>query len=478
MAKVQEPTKLLETLNTLNIDESQNLSAALFDENGVNESASEPLINLMRLLPEDEKNELKAGNFESKIDALIEKIDNEINHKIDQVRQNESFKTLEGRYLGLQTVFDHWKDCGLQKNFYINVLSAKDEEIIEDLDGAPDKESTHLYQCYWNQGLGILGGRPYIALFYDYDFNPADDKDTKMLNGLAALGEHAYMPIIGSLSPALFVGVSDIFQFSSLNVSSLNNIYKDAARKGYRDMRSSERARFLALTSPRVFSRKPHPQETLLADQQGRIISLPTSSGVYPLAVQLMTSLQLSNGNWPHNITTSGGISVKKFNPVPLLTDGMQHYDAGPAQISFPHEICEALAAMGITPLQNHIQGDGLFVPFFPALYQAKDGSDTVQEDMTSTLIVSRIAQELMIRARNWIGSAKDGNTLKTEIEAILGKYRTDKPEFSHERPLKSESTVEVTGTAGAYQLLFHLIPHAKLKSIAFYFKLESQASS
>jgi len=473
MVKVLEPTKVLNTLNTLNIDESQGLSAALFDENGFNEQACESLINLMSLLPDDE-NELKSANFESKIDALIDKIDDEISHKIDQVRQNETFKTLEGQYLGLQTVFEHWKDCGLQKNFSIDVLSAKEQEIIEDLDGAPDKESTHLYQCYWNRGLGILGGHPYVALFCDYDFDLVNDKDDKMLNGLATLGEHAYMPIIGGLSPTMF-NVTDIYQFSSLNVNGLNNIYEDSARKGYRDMRLSERARFLALTGPRVFSRKPHPQEMLSADEQGRIISLPTSSGVYPLAAQLMTSLKISNGNWPHNMTTSGGISVKKFNPVPLLADGMQHYDAGPAQVSFPHEICEALATMGITPLQNHIRGGGLFVPFFPSLYKVGDGSDTVQEDMSSTLIVSRVAHELMIRARNWIGSAKNGDALKNEIEGILGHYRTDNPQFSDSRPLKSESTVDVAGTAGAYQLVFHLIPHSKLKSIAFDFKLESQ---
>ena len=466
------PEQLLNTLNTLTIDESQASSTELFDDNGFDEQACDPLIRLMSLLPDDE-NELNVGNFESKIDALIDKIDSEINHKIDQVRQNESFKTLEGRYLGLQTVFEHWKDCGLQNNFSIDVLSAKPEEIIADLDGAPDKKSTHLYQCYWNRGLGILGERPYVALFCDYDFNLSDDQDAKMLNGLAALGEHAYMPIISGLSPKLF-GVDDIFQFSTLNVNQLNDIYADGKRKGYRDMRLSERARFLALTGPRVFSRKPHPQETVLADEQGRIISLPTSSGVYPLAIQLITSLHSSKGNWPHNITTSGGLSVKQFNPVPLLTDGMQHYDAGPAQVSFPHEICEALAAMGITPLQNHIQGGGLFVPFFPALYQVMKGGDTVQEDMTSTFIVSRIAHELMIRARDWIGSAINGEALKKEIEVILGKYRTDDPQHSDKRPLKPESTVEVTGIAGAYQLVFHLSPHSKLKSIAFYFKLES----
>jgi type VI secretion system protein ImpC len=447
------------------------------DEEGYDKEACNPLTSLMGALKDTDKNNLNVGNFEHNIDALIEMIDTEISNSISVVRENESFKTLEGRYLGLQKVFEHWKDCGLQQNFYMDVLSAKDEEITADLDGAEDKESTHLYQCYWNKGLGILGGRPYVALFCDYEFNLVDDKYEKILNGLAELGEHAYMPIIGGMSPSMF-GVTDVFQFSALNVNALDNIYNDSARKAYRDLRQSERSRFVALVGPRVFSRKPLSQETLSSDEEGRIISLPSSSGVFPIAAQLISSLNISEGDWPHNITTSGGVSVKKFNPLPLLKDGMKRYESGPAQISLPHEICEILANMGITPLQNHIQGEGLFIPFFPSLYKVEDGGNTIQEDMASTFIVSRVAHELMIRARNWIGSSKDGRALKKEIDLIIGNYRTEDADLYHAKPLKEQSTVEVIGEAGSYKLEFHLIPHSKLKSIAFDFKLESQPNS
>ena len=134
----------------------------------------------------------------SRVDHLIVGIDRQLGQLMDEILHTPQLQQLEATWRSLKLLVDR---TDFRENIRILVLSATQQELLEEFDQAAEPTKSAIYQHLYASGYGQFGGEPIAAVIGDYAFSPSAP-DIRLLHHLSAVGAMAHAPFLSSVAPA------------------------------------------------------------------------------------------------------------------------------------------------------------------------------------------------------------------------------------------------------------------------------------
>ncbi|ERR1019366_3083453 len=416
-------------------------------------------------------------------DSLIADIDAKISQQLDTILHHRDLQKLESAWRGLKFAVDR---TDFRENIKFEVLNVSKQDLATDFEDAPEITKSGLYKVAYTAEYGTLGGKPYGAIFSNYEFGPSP-QDIALLQSVAAVGAMSHAPFFGAAGPQFF-GNKD---YSKLpNLPDLHATFEGPLYTKWRAFRESEDARYVGLVMPRFLARLPYGNKTTPAktfnyeeDVVGAHDRYLWSNASYAFATRLTESF--AKYRWcPNIIGPQAGGTVENL---PL-----HQYEAmGELQTKCPTEVQISdrrefeLSEEGFIPLTFRKESDNAC--FFSAsscqkpktFGQSAEGKDAELNYRLGTqlpymFVACRLAHYIKVLQREQIGTWKERLDLENELNKWIGQYISAQDGVSAmvrgKKPLRDAkiSVSEVPGNAGWYKVDMRVRPHFKYMGASF----------
>jgi type VI secretion system ImpC/EvpB family protein len=439
---------------------------------------------------------LRLGRDTARIDALL-------NAQVNAILHHPAFQKLESSWRGLHYLVQQVPTGEVEGlKVEVRVLNATWKELTGDQKRAMEFDQSQLFRKVYGEEFGMPGGKPFGVLLGDYEIrhrpgpdHPYDDVDT--LLGISAVAAAAFAPFVAGVHPSTL----DLGDFTDLERPlNLARTFEQPEYLKWRTFRSTDDARFVGLTLPRVLMRLPYEDSTSRVDafrfreeveEPGRTGYLWGNAcwafGTVLVRAYLRSGwladirgVQLADGRpveaggvvtglpAPSVATDSPGTVLKCATDV-IITD---HQEKG-------------LGDLGFIPL-CYCQDTGLSVFYGNQSVQRPQKYDEVPATVNAALSamlqymlsVSRFAHYLKVIGRDRVGSFASAAELESCLNKWLLKYasadQSGDAEARARYPLR-EARVQVRelpGKPGSYACVAHLRPHFQLDQMIAAVKL------
>jgi type VI secretion system protein ImpC len=416
-------------------------------------------------------------------DALIAEIDEKISKQLDVVLHQPALQKLESAWRGLKFVVDR---TDFRENIKVEVLNCSKQDLMTDFEDSPEVVKSGLYKIAYTAEYGMLGGKPYGAMFSNYEFGPGA-QDVQLLQNCAAVSAMSHAPFFGAAGPAFF-GNKDFAKLP--NLPDLHATFEGPLYTKWRAFRESEDSRYVGLLMPRFLLRLPYGNKTSPAksfnyeeDVVGEHDSYLWGNAAYAFATRVTESF--AKYRWcPNIIGPQAGGTVENL---PL-----HQYEAmGELQTKVPTEIQISdrrefeLSEEGFIAFTFRKESDNAC--FFsanscqkPKTYgQSAEGKDAELNYRLGTqlpymFIACRLAHYIKVLQREQIGTWKERMDLENELNKWIGQYVSNQdgvsPGVRGKKPLREAriKVEDVPGNAGWYKVDMKMRPHFKYMGAFF----------
>ncbi|HXS16215.1 MAG TPA: type VI secretion system contractile sheath large subunit [Polyangiaceae bacterium] len=417
------------------------------------------------------------------VDQMIADLDTRISKQVDEIMHQESYQKLESAWRGLKFVIDR---VDFRENVKVEVLNCSKDDLIMDFEDAPEVTKSGLYKIAYTADYGTFGGKPYGAIFSNYDFGPVP-QDIALLQNCAAISAMAHAPFFGAAGGKFFGG-NDYLNVP--NLKDLKSIFEGPQYAKWQAFRESDDARNVGLLMPRFLLRLPYGNETVPAKSFqyeesviGEHDKYLWGNATFAFATRIADSF--AKYRWcPNIIGPQAGGTVEDL---PLH----QYQAMGETQTKIPTEIMISerrefeLSEEGFIALTYRKDSDNAC--FFSAnsaqkpkyFGQSPEGKEAELNYRLGTqlpylFVTNRIAHYLKVLQREQIGTWKERQDLENELNKWIGQYVADMdsvtPAVRGKRPLRQAKikVEEVPGNAGWYKVDMKVRPHFKYMGAFF----------
>ena len=416
-------------------------------------------------------------------DMMIAELDAKISKQLDEVLHQKAFQQLESAWRGLKFAVDR---TDFRENIRIELVNCSKEDLLTDFEDAPEITKSGLYKIAYTAEYGTFGGKPYGAIFSNYEVGPGP-QDITLLQKTAAVSAMSHAPFFAAAGPQFFGG-KDVLGLP--NLKDLDSLFEGPQYAKWRAFRESEDARYVGLLLPRFLLRLPYGPTTTpvkafnyqesVADDHEKYL---WGNCTYSFATRIADSF--AKYRWcPNIIGPQAGGTVDNL-PLHL-------YQAmGAEQIKIPTEVLVSerrefeLSEQGFIALTYRKDSDN--AAFFSAnsvqkpktFGQSPEGKDAELNYKLGTqlpylFVACRIAHYLKVIQREQIGSNKERGDLERELNDWIKQYVADMESptaaVRGKRPLRQASitVTEVPGDAGWYRSEIKVRPHFKYMGAFF----------
>ena len=419
----------------------------------------------------------------SRVDHLIVGIDRQLGQLMDEILHTPALQQLEASWRSLKLLVDR---TDFRENIRILVLSATQQELLEDFDQAAEPTQSAIYQHLYASGYGQFGGEPIAAVIGDYAFSPSAP-DIRLLHHLSAVGAMAHAPFLSAVAPSFF-GLDNFSELAA--VKDLKSLLAGPSHTRWRALRESEDARYLGLTAPRFLVRLPygptdnpvrgfHYQEQTTGDPQHYL----WGNTAFLLATALTDSF--AKYRWcPNIIGPQSGGAIRDL-PVHLFESLGQLQAKIPTEVLITDRREYELAEEGFIALTMRKESNN--AAFFsansvqkPKLFaNTPEGRQATLNHRLGTqlpylFIVNRLAHYLKVLQREQLGTWKERQDLERELNGWIRQYVADQEnppaDVRSRRPLRSArvQVLDVADDPGWYQVALSVRPHFKYMGASF----------
>ncbi len=186
--------------------------------------------------------------------VLIAELEQKIKDQLDAVLHHTRFQSLESSWRGLLLLVDN---TPFEQNIKIDLLNISREDLLEDLDDAPEINKSGLYKQIYSREYGQFGGEPYGVMMGHFYLTPSGP-DLRLLNKLSSIAAMAHTPFIAAAGSDFF-GLESMQQLAS--IVDLHDIYRSPRFSKWKRFRSTENARYIGLVLPRFLLRTGYGYE-------------------------------------------------------------------------------------------------------------------------------------------------------------------------------------------------------------------------
>ncbi|MGH7573680.1 MAG: type VI secretion system contractile sheath large subunit [Longimicrobiales bacterium] len=416
---------------------------------------------------------------ESMLNARIAEIDRLLSRQLSEVMHHPEFQRLEGTWRGLKYLLNNTETSTMLK---IKVLNVKKNDLLKDLQKAPEFDQSALFKKVYEEEFGVFGGDPFGALIGDYEFGRSG-QDIELLEKVSQVAAGAHAPFLTSASPGMF----NLETFTQLDAPrDLAKIFDNTLYAKWKAFRDSEDSRYVGLTAPRMLLREPYGKATVPVEafdfEEGvdgaehskylwgnsawalgaRVTNAFARYG-WCATIRGVESGGLVEGLPVHNFRTDAGDVVMKCPTETPITDRRE----------------KELADLGFVPLV-HCKGTPSAAFFSvqsaqkPKVYDkdAATANARISAQLPYMFAVSRFAHYLKAIMRDKIG----GFTSRSEVERFLNNWINNYTianddagfELKARHPLKEAriDVMEIPGKPGAYRAVSFLRPHFQLDEL------------
>ena len=428
------------------------------------------------------------------IESIIAEIDAQLSKQVNEILHHSDFQQLESTWRGLHYLVTNSET---DENLKIRVLNIPKKELGKTVKkyrgGAWDKSP--LFKKIYEEEFGTPGGEPYGCLIGDYSFSHAP-QDIEILKGVAQIASAAHAPFISAADPGL-MNMENWKELSSR--SDVTKIFQPKEYAAWRSLRSSEDARYLALTMPRFLGRLPYgaktepleefdfEEDTVEADQESKFTWV---NAAYAMGVNINRSFKTYG--WCSSIrgVENGGI-VEGLPCYTFPTDDGGTDMQCPTEIAIPDRREKELSDNGLLPLCHWKNTDySVFIGSQslqkPAEYSNADATANAQlgARLPYLFATCRFAHYLKCIVRDKIGSFQERKDMENFLNDWITQYVTTDTSASDETKARyplAEARVEVEevpGNPGFYSSKFFLRPHFQLEGLSVSLRLVSKLPS
>jgi type VI secretion system protein ImpC len=422
---------------------------------------------------------------ESMLNFRIAEIDRLLSLQLNEILHHPEFQRLEASWRGLKYLMNQTETSAMLK---IKVLNVKKNELLKDLQKAPEFDQSALFKKVYEEEFGIYGGDPFAALLGDYEFSRTG-QDMELLEKVSQVAAAAHAPFLTAASAEMF----NLESFTQLDAPrDLAKIFDTTEYAKWKAFRDSEDSRYVALATPRMLLRDPYGRASVPIDafdyEEGvdgtthdnylwgnaawalgaRVTNAFARFG-WCATIRGVESGGLVEGLPVHNFRTeSGDIAMKCPTETPI-TDRRE----------------KELADLGFVPLV-HCKGtpNAAFFSVQSAQKPKSYDSDAatanarISAQLPYIFAVSRFAHYLKAMMRDKIG----GFMSRTEAERFLNNWINNYTianddagfELKARHPLKEAriEVAEIAGKPGAYRAVAFLRPHFQLDELGVSLRL------
>ncbi|SEK22330.1 type VI secretion system protein ImpC [Roseateles sp. YR242] len=428
------------------------------------------------------------------IEMLIVRIDEELSAQINLILHAPEFQRLEASWRGLEHLVRHTET---DEQLKIRVMPVGKQELSRSLrrfQGTAWDQSP-LFKKVYEEEYGQFGGEPYGALVADYSFDHSPP-DVELLTQLSQVAAAAHAPLITNAAPALM----QMQSWAELaNPRDLSKIFTTPEYAGWRALRESEDARYVALCMPRFLGRLPYGAATSPVEEfafeedvgshgeQGYV----WCHSAYAMGTNITRAFKLYG--WCSRIrgVESGG-AVEHLPTHVFPTDDGGMDTTCPTEIAISDRREAELARNGLLALVHRkntdvaafIGGQSLHKP---AEYDDPDATANaaLAARLPYLFACCRFAHYLKCLVRDKIGSFRSRDDMQRWLNDWVLTYVDGDPANSSEqtkaeRPLAAAEVVveDVEGAPGYYQAKFFLKPHYQLEGLTVSLRLVSRLPS
>lgn len=416
------------------------------------------------------------------VDEMISEIDKKISHQVDAIIHHKDFQKLESAWRGMKMLIDR---TDFRENIKIEILSVTKDELLEDLEDAPEVTMSGLYHHVYSAEYGQFGGKPYGALVANYEFGPGG-KDVKLLQQVASISAMSHAPFVASAGPEFF-GIDTFDGLPSLK--DLESIFEGPQYAKWQSFRESDDSRNVGLTLPRFLLREPYgtdnPAKTFnyVEDPSSSRENFLWGNSAFAFASNLTNSF--AKFRWcPNIIGPQSGGAVQDL-PMYKYMDHGEIKTMEPTEISLTDRKEYELSEQGFIGLTLRKGTDN--ATFFSAnsVQKAKYfGTDPESKQLETNFklgtelpylfVVNRIAHYVKVLQRENIGSWKTRTELDKELNNWIRQFVADQdnPPASvrSRRPLREAKIIvnDDEGNPGWYSVEIHVRPHFKYMGSSF----------
>lgn len=433
------------------------------------------------------------ADAEEAIEAIIAEIDKKLSDQVNQILHHSDFQKLEGTWRGLSHLVNNTETDEKLKIKVFNVSKKDLSKTFKKFKGAKWDQSPLFKQIY-EEEFGSPGGEPYGALVGDFAFNHTAP-DIAIMEGMAQIAAAAHAPFITSPDPTLL----NMDSWQELHKPrDLTKVFQTAEYAGWRSLRESADAQYLAMCMPRFLSRIPYGPTTDPVEEfnfvedasSGDHSKYTWSNAAYTMAVNINRAFKeygwctairgVENGGMVEGLpvhsfpTDDGGVDMKC-----------------PTEVAITDRREAELSRNGMLPLCHWKNTD--YAVFIggqslqkPAEYDDPDASANANlaARLPYTFATCRFAHFLKCIVRDKLGSFAERADMERFLNRWITQYVTSDPSASQEvkarYPLAAAEVVveEIEGNPGYYTSKFFLRPHYQLEGLTVSLRLVSKLPS
>ena len=353
-------------------------------------------------------------------------------------------------------------------------------------------DQSPLFKKLYEEEYGQFGGHPFGAIVGDYHFDHSPP-DVELLGEMSKIAAAGHAPFITGVAPT----VMQMESWSELaNPRDLTKIFTTPDYAGWRSLRESDDAKYLAMCMPRFLGRLPYgpktspveafnfEEDTVGADHD----KYAWCNAAYAMATNINRSFKM--WGWCSRIrgVESGG-SVENLPTHTFPTDDGGVDMKCPTEIAISDRREAELSKSGFLAMIHRKNSD--FAAFIGSQslqkpFEYDDPDATANAALAARLpylfACNRFAHYLKMMVRDKIGSFKSREAMERWLNQWILNYVDGDPLNSSEsikaqRPLAAAQVVveEVEGAPGYYSSKFFLKPHYQLEGLTVSLRLVSK---
>lgn len=428
------------------------------------------------------------------VDEMIAQLDAKLTEQMNEILHHEEFQKLESAWRGLEYCVNNSEPDASLKIKVMNISKAELARELRSYPGAKWDQSPFFKKIY-ETGLGNLGGEPFGCLIGDYQFDHSP-ADVRVLRDIGKIAAAAHAPFFAAAGPNL-MGMDSWNEIS--NPHDLGTIFETPEYAGWRGLRDSENARYLALCMPRVLAREPYGADSLPVEAFNFEEETDGHTGEkyawMNAAYAMGANIARAHKDYGWTVQIRG---VQSGGEVINLPTHTFQTDEGGMDLKCPTETAisdrrEAeLSKAGLISLIHRSNSDKAAFIGAQSLYKPKKfpsaeatAADNLSARIPYMFAVSRFAHYLKHMVRDQIGSTREKDQLQRELQDWVSQYVHASPANASEadkarRPLAGAKVevVEDPENPGYYVGKFLLRPHFQLEGMDIGMSLVSKLPS
>lgn len=409
----------------------------------------------------------------------VRNIDASLSNQLDAILHHPNFQELEGKWRGLYFLV---KRTNTHKLLRLQILNISKEELLNDLEKAPDFDQSHLFKKIYEEEYGTFGGDPYSCLVGDYYFGRGPI-DITLLREISKVAAAAHAPFITGTEPDMF----DMKSFNKLNVPrDIATLFDSSEMARWRGFRETEDSRYVCMTLPRMMARVPYGpnfdpvkgvnyKESVVGTDDAKFC---WANAAYGLAQRITYAAE--QFGWTTAIRgVEGGGMLRNLPAYTYKTLDGDTILKCPTEVTITDRREKEISDQGFIALCHCKNTDravffGAQTAQQPVVYDQVDATSNAQLSarITYILAASRFAHYIKCMVRDKIGSFMDRDEMFNYLNNWVTQYvllNAEAPHAVKARFPLSEARIDVydvPAQIGVYQAIIYLKPHFQLEGL------------